>query len=133
MDRHLNGLKLIAAEIGMETPPLFKDVAYTRSVSHILFTSNVRIVVKALIAYITGHTDKNFIRSEAKYFWGALCSKHFGYRNNYDHVFPVSCPLVRMRFPVSRPLSRMRFPVSRPLSRMRFPVSRPLSHMRDTH
>ena len=54
MDRHLNGLKLIAAEAGMETPSLFKDVAYTRSVSHILFTSNVRV---AFIAY----TDKTFI------------------------------------------------------------------------
>ena len=64
MDRHLNGLKLIAAEAGMETPPLFKDVAYTRSVTYILFTSNVCIVVKALVEYVPGHTDKSLIRSE---------------------------------------------------------------------
>ena len=38
----------------METPALFKDVAYTRSVSHILFTSNVCVVC---IPY----TDKTFI------------------------------------------------------------------------
>ena len=48
VNRHLNGLKLIAAEVGMETPALFKDVAYTRSVSHTLITSNVRIVVKVV-------------------------------------------------------------------------------------
>ena len=64
VDRHLNGLKLIAAEVGMETPSLFKDVAYTRSVMYILFTSNVHIVVKVLVAYIPGHTNKSFIRSE---------------------------------------------------------------------
>ena len=34
----------------METPPLFKDVAYTRSVSQTLFSSNVRTVVKVLVA-----------------------------------------------------------------------------------
>ena len=68
VDRHLNGLKLIAAEVGMETPALFKDVAYTRSVSHILFTSNVCIVVKVLVAYIPGHTNKSFVGSAEKYF-----------------------------------------------------------------
>ena len=50
VDRHLNGLKLIAAEAGMETPSLFKDVAYTRSVSQTLFSSNVCTVVKVLVA-----------------------------------------------------------------------------------
>ena len=64
VDRHLNGLKLIAAEAEMETPALFKDVTYTRSVSHILFTSNVCIVVKVLVEYIPGHTDKSFVGSE---------------------------------------------------------------------
>ena len=34
----------------------------------------------------------------------ALCSQHFEYRSNYGHVFPVSCPLARMRFSVSCPL-----------------------------
>ena len=68
VDRHLNGLKLIAAEVGMETPALFKDVAYTRSVSHILFTSNVCIVVKVLVTYIPGHTNKSFVGSAEKYF-----------------------------------------------------------------
>ena len=52
MDWHLNGLKLLAAEAGMETPALFKDVAYTRSVSHTLFTSNVCIAVNVLIINI---------------------------------------------------------------------------------
>jgi len=49
VDRHLSGLKLIAAEVGMETPSLFKDVAYTRSVSHILFSSNVCIGINRLL------------------------------------------------------------------------------------
>ena len=49
VDRHLSGLKVIAAEAGMETPALFSDVAYTRSVSHTLFTSNVCIAVDVLI------------------------------------------------------------------------------------
>jgi len=60
VDRHLNGLKLIAAEVGMETPALFKDVAYTRSVSHTLFTSNVRSC-KVFVPYIPGHTDKSLL------------------------------------------------------------------------
>ena len=64
MDRHLNGLKLIAAEAGIETPALFNDVAYTRSVTYNLFTSNVRIVIKVLEAYIPGHTNKSFVESE---------------------------------------------------------------------
>ena len=49
VDRHLNGLKLLAAEAGMGTPALFKDVAYTRSASHTLFTSNVCIAIKVII------------------------------------------------------------------------------------
>ena len=64
VDRHLNGLKLIAAEAGIETPALFNDVAYTRSVTYNLFTSNVRIVIKVLEAYIPGHTNKSFVESE---------------------------------------------------------------------
>ena len=48
VDRHLSGLKLIAAEVGMETPPLFKDVAYTRSVSQTLFSSSVCIGIKVV-------------------------------------------------------------------------------------
>ena len=31
VDRHLLGLKMTAAENGMETPGLFRDVAYSRS------------------------------------------------------------------------------------------------------
>ena len=49
VDRHLNGLKLLTAEAGMETPALFKDVAYTRSVSHTLFTSNVCRAIKVIL------------------------------------------------------------------------------------
>ena len=42
IDRHLLGLKLTAAENGMETPGLFKDVAYSRSQHFRLSTSQVR-------------------------------------------------------------------------------------------
>lgn len=41
VDRHLLGLKLLAAEAGMETPTIFNDVAYTRSLHFRLSTSQV--------------------------------------------------------------------------------------------
>ena len=41
VDRHLLGLKLLAAEAGMETPAIFNDVAYTRSLHFRLSTSQV--------------------------------------------------------------------------------------------
>ena len=41
VDRHLLGLKLLAAEAGMETPTIFNDVAYTRSLHFRISTSQV--------------------------------------------------------------------------------------------
>lgn len=41
VDRHLLGLKLLAAEAGMETPAIYNDVAYTRSLHFRLSTSQV--------------------------------------------------------------------------------------------
>ena len=44
VDRHLLGLKLLAAEAGMETPEVFKDVAFGRSLHFCLSTSQVSVV-----------------------------------------------------------------------------------------
>ena len=41
MDRHLLGLKLTADENDLETPDLFTDVAYTRSLHFCISTSQV--------------------------------------------------------------------------------------------
>ena len=41
IDRHLLGLKLIATENGIETPGIFKDVAFSRSLHFKLSTSQV--------------------------------------------------------------------------------------------
>ena len=41
VDRHLLGLKLLAAEAGMGTPELFKDTAFGRSLHFCLSTSQV--------------------------------------------------------------------------------------------
>ena len=43
VDRHLLGLRLIALESGMETPDIFKDSAYSRSIHFCLSTSQVNI------------------------------------------------------------------------------------------
>lgn len=52
MDRHLLGLRLIAAENGMETPKLFQDAAYTKSGHMRLSTSQVKVVKNSFIINI---------------------------------------------------------------------------------
>ena len=55
IDRHLLGLKLTAAENGMETPGLFKDVAYSRSQHFRLGTSQVRLQMLCTPSTIATH------------------------------------------------------------------------------
>ena len=45
IDRHLLGLRLIAQEAGMETPDLFKDEAYLKSLHFCLSTSQVCVAI----------------------------------------------------------------------------------------
>ena len=41
VDRHLLGMKILASQAGMETPSIYTDVAYSRSLTHGLSTSQV--------------------------------------------------------------------------------------------
>ena len=41
VDRHLMGLRILAAGAGLPTPPIFADLGYTRSSNFALSTSNV--------------------------------------------------------------------------------------------
>ena len=52
MDRHLLGLRLLAKEAGMETPELFKDPAYGKSVHFCLSTSQVMVTLPTTRFYI---------------------------------------------------------------------------------
>ena len=51
IDRHLLGLKLIADENGIETPGLYRDVAYSRSLHFRLSSSQVPILCMSSMEY----------------------------------------------------------------------------------
>lgn len=51
VDRHLLGMKLLATQAGIETPSIYTDVAYSRSLTHGLSTSQVPVEMDAIMSF----------------------------------------------------------------------------------